>query len=126
MTNDAAWDQSLIQFNLPNKTPSISMATPSNQASTPSSLQASYTSPSATQAFTHTLPSAIATSTEEKTHYLSSLRQSVVKLQDEINEFLTGKMEEDKEMAARAGGTTAAIDDKAEEDAYGEERGDEG
>jgi len=99
------------------------MATHSDQASTSSSLQASFSSPSATQTFTHTLPSASVTSTEEKTHYLSMLRQSVVKLQGEVNDFLTGKMEEDKKLAARAGGTISAIDDKAEEDAYGEEGG---
>lgn len=90
---------------------------------TPSILKADYSSPSTTKTFEHTLPSlssdpASTKSTKEKTQYLSSLRQSVVKLQDEVNDFLTAKMEEDKALAATAG---QKIDDKAEEENYGEE-----
>lgn len=58
------------------------------------------------------------TSTAEKTEYLSNLRQSVTKLQDEINTFLTEKMEEDKALAAKAG---LKVDEKKEEERYGEE-----
>ena len=40
------------------------------------------------------------TTTQERTKYLSALRSSVIKLQNEVNVFLTQKMEEDK--AARS------------------------
>ena len=42
-----------------------------------------------------------------------------MKLQEDINSFLTSKMEEDKTLAASAG---IKADEKAEEDNYGEER----
>ena len=82
-------------------------------------LQATYRSPTSSETFAHTLPSASVASTEEKTAYLSALRKSVVKLQEDINGFLTTKMEEDKALSASAG---IKVDDKAEEDNYGEER----
>ncbi|KAL8717695.1 MAG: hypothetical protein Q9225_005085 [Loekoesia sp. 1 TL-2023] len=84
----------------------------------PTTLTASYTSPSASKTFTHSLPSAATTSTAEKTQYLSTLRQSVTKLQDEVNAFLTEKMEEDKALAVKAG---VKVDEKKEEENYGEE-----
>ena len=84
----------------------------------PTCLKAHYASPAATQTFTHALPAASNASTKEKTMYLSALRKSVVKLQEEVNGFLTTKMEEDKALAARAG---VKVDDKAEEENYGEE-----
>ena len=82
-------------------------------------LQATYTSPTSSETFAHTLPSALVASTEAKTAYLSALRKSVVKLQEDVNGFLTTKMEEDKALAASAG---IKADDKTEEDNYGEER----
>ena len=82
------------------------------------SLKADYTSPTATKTFTHSLPSASNASTKEKTNYLSALRKSVVKLQDEVNGFLTTKMEEDKALAGSEG---TKADDRAEEENYGEE-----
>lgn len=85
----------------------------------PTSLKATYNAPTATKSFSYTLSSsASVSSTKEKTQYLSSLRTSVGQLQDDINEFLTGKMEEDKALAAGSG---KKIDDKAEEENYGEE-----
>ncbi len=42
----------------------------------------------------------------------------MVSLQEEVNGFLTTKMEEDKALAASAG---MKVDDKAEEENYGEE-----
>ena len=83
------------------------------------SLKADYASPTATKTFTHPLPSAATSSTKEKTIYLSALRKSVVKLQVEVNDFLTTKMEEDKALAANAG---TKADDQAEEENYGEEK----
>lgn len=84
-------------------------------------LKAEYVSPGATQTFSHPLPSTSAAgSTEEKTSYLSALRTSIVKLQEEVNEFLTAKMEEDKAIAA-SNGAKAKVDEKKEEENYGEE-----
>ncbi len=86
---------------------------------TTSNITASYTSPTSVKVFSHVLPSSAVTSTEEKTNYLSALRQSVVRLQDEVNGFLTTKMEEDKALTANAG---LKADDKGEEENYGEEK----
>lgn len=90
---------------------------------TPSTLSASYASPATTKTFTHTLPSASVTSTKEKTAYLAAVRKSVVQLQEEVNGFLTIKMEEDKILSGEGG---AKVDDKAEEENYGEENVEEG
>ncbi|KAL8935016.1 MAG: hypothetical protein Q9216_005625 [Gyalolechia sp. 2 TL-2023] len=87
-------------------------------SSKPTTLTATYTSPTASQSFTHPLPSSATTSTAQKTEYLSTLRQSVTKLQDEVNAFLTEKMDEDKALAAKAG---LEVDEKKEEERYGEE-----
>ena len=93
---------------------------PAPESSKPTTcLQAIYTNPTSSETFAHTLPSAQTTSTKAKTAYLSALRSSVVRLQEDINGFLTSKMEEDKTLAASAG---IKADDKAEEDNYGEER----
>ena len=89
-------------------------------SSTVSTLDASYNGPTASKTFAHTLPSAPASteSTQQKTQYLSALRKSVVQLQDEVNEFLTSKMVEDRVLAA---GLEGKVDEKKEEDMYGEE-----
>ncbi|KAL6717313.1 hypothetical protein ACLMJK_005228 [Lecanora helva] len=84
-----------------------------------SSLSASYQNSTITQHFTKSLPSSSVTSTKEKTAYLSALRKSVISLQDEVNGFLTRKMDEDKATTAEAG---LKADDKAEENNYGEEK----
>lgn len=81
-------------------------------------LTADYTAPSSGKTFVHALPSSSTASTQEKTLYLSTLRNSVTKLQEEVNSFLTGKMEEDKVLAAIAG---VKEDDKKAEENYGEE-----
>jgi hypothetical protein len=57
-------------------------------------------------------------STEERTVALSGLRTAIGKLQDEVNVFLTQKMEEDKREAGNPAET--AIEAKEEEN-YGEE-----
>ena len=80
-------------------------------------LKAEYRSPISIQTFYHTLPSSSTTSTDEKTLYLSTLRKSVTQLQEEVNTFLTSKMEEDKALATNAG---SKVDDKKEEENYGE------
>lgn len=85
----------------------------------PSSLTATYSSPNTSQTFSHPLPQANTSSTAEKTTYLAALRTSVTKLQDEVNVFLTAKMEEDKKAGEK-------VDDKREEDNYGEDGVEEG
>ena len=82
-------------------------------------LTAEYASPTGTHKFEqqlNALPAQL--STEEKTAYLSALRSSVTKLQEEVNAFLTTKMEEDKAIVAQGNGI---IDDQKEEENYGEE-----
>ncbi|CAF9926842.1 MAG: hypothetical protein HETSPECPRED_006433 [Heterodermia speciosa] len=81
-------------------------------------LKADYTSPNASKTFEYSLPATDTTTTEGKTAYLSALQGSVTKLQAEINAFLTEKMEEDKVLASMAG---QKVDDKKEEENYGEE-----
>lgn len=56
-------------------------------------------------------------SSTERTAYLAALRASITEAQDQMNTFLTQKMEEDN---ARAGAVSAGDDAKAEEN-YGEE-----
>ena len=82
-------------------------------------LEARYTSPKSSKTFAHPL-NATSTdlSTEEKTAYLSTLRKTVSMLQEEVNVFLTQAMEQDKAGLAQDG---VKVDDKKEEDNYGEE-----
>lgn len=84
----------------------------------PTTLKATYTSPTTTQTFTHPLPTATVHTTREKTIYLSALRKSVIQLQEDVNGFLTSKMEDDKALAANTG---VKVDERAEEENYGEE-----
>jgi hypothetical protein len=81
-------------------------------------LKAVYTAPGAAQeTFKQPLPTCSKQpSTEERTAYLTSLKMSITDVQDQINIFLTHKMEEDNQKA----GTAAAVDAKEEEN-YGEE-----
>lgn len=86
-------------------------------------LRADYSSPSDKQEFSQQLsakcpPNA---STAQKTAYLSELRASTKKLQENINTFLTAKMEQDKARDAREKGAKAKTRDEIEEEQYGEE-----
>ena len=81
-------------------------------------LSADYLSADGSTKFVQNLPHlAPKHTTEEKTVFLSSLRSSVVNLQEDVNTFLTKKMDEEK--ASASGGKS--IDDKKEEENYGEE-----
>lgn len=63
---------------------------------------------------------------KETTAYFSSLRNSLLGMQSDINTFLTKKMEEDKTTAATNGnGIANKVDEQKEEDNYGEEVEDE-
>ena len=57
-------------------------------------------------------------SPEAKTKYISSLRASVTKLQDEVNGFLTRKMEAEK---AGPDKNVKRVDEEKAEQNYGEE-----
>ncbi|KAH0388375.1 hypothetical protein KCU89_g16859, partial [Aureobasidium melanogenum] len=86
-------------------------------------LTAVYTSPTATNTFSSPLQSAPTqpSSSTEKSQYLGDLRQKVSQLQDDINQFLTKKMDQDK--AATEG--AASKHEDIEEQMYGEEVVDE-
>jgi hypothetical protein len=96
--------------------------TSNNMPVTLTALTAEYSAPGSSKPFSHALPSCTTESTKEKSAYLSALRASVVRLQDEVNVFLTSRMEEDKALAFLAG---RKGDDRKEEQNYGEELVDE-
>jgi len=82
-------------------------------------LLAAYSAPfNEPKTFTHSLPPhSNDPPTSERTSYLTELRKSVTTVQDQINVFLTRKMEEDIQKA----GVAEAVDDAKEEENYGEE-----
>ena len=82
-------------------------------------LKAEYKSPNGSRIFESSLsPISASPSTKDKTAYLSALRSSVATLQEEVNGFLTAKMEEDKALVSTNG---VKVDEKEEEENYGEE-----
>ncbi|KAL4749138.1 hypothetical protein BDW72DRAFT_141663 [Aspergillus terricola var. indicus] len=97
-------------------------------ASTPSSqsnrLQAQYTSPQLNRTFEHTVNSPAPSPSDEnikvKIAYLSELRKLVPALQNDINLFLTERMEVDKKIA-EAQGCQLSEKEAKEEENYGEE-----
>ena len=96
-------------------------------------IRATYDSPSGHEDFVYSIvvppekdgdPVAV----ETRTKYLSDLRASSKKLQDDINKFLTEKMEEDKRATkpgSSNGATKQKSNDELEEENYGEENTDE-
>lgn len=85
------------------------------------SLSANYSAPdSEEKSFCQPLP-ICSEEPSERTSYLTALRTSITGAQDQINAFLTQKMEEDNK---KAGAASATDDSKAEEN-YGEEVVDE-
>lgn len=85
----------------------------------PTILKAEYTACSySSKIFHHSLPASTTTSLAEKSAYLSALRQAVVRLQEDVNSFLTARMEDDKVSASMGGGR---VDEGKEEENYGEE-----
>ena len=79
------------------------------------SLSAVYTAPQATETFEHVISTTTSTLAAKQAH-LSALQSLVPKLQDQINVFLTERMEEDKKVQ----GHLSAQEAKEEEN-YGEE-----
>ncbi|KAJ5081300.1 hypothetical protein NUU61_009564 [Penicillium alfredii] len=84
---------------------------------TPLNLHAVYTAPQASRTFEHAIPVDSATdAVAAKQAHLTALQSFVPKLQEEINVFLTERMEEDK----KAQGQISEKEAKEEEN-YGEE-----
>ena len=80
------------------------------------SLHAVYTAPDATQSFQHSIPASAEGTLATKQAHLTTLQSLVPKLQEEINVYLTQRMEEDK----KAEGQLSEKEAKEEEN-YGEE-----
>ena len=81
-------------------------------------LTADYNSDTGQTQFKHNIGAVSESSpTKDRVEYLAKLRSSVVALQDEINAFLTKKMDEDKVLE----GKNKTLNDKKEEANYGEE-----
>ncbi|KAJ5888961.1 hypothetical protein N7495_009002 [Penicillium taxi] len=79
-------------------------------------LLALYTAPGVSRSFEHELPTSTSTSALAAKHvHLSALQALVPKLQEEINVFLTERMEEDK----KSNGISEM--EAKEEENYGEE-----
>lgn len=76
-------------------------------------LKAVYSAPGATQTFEHKIPASNAESLAAKQAHLTALQTLVPQLQDQINVFLTARMEEDKGKISEK--------DAKEEANYGEE-----
>lgn len=81
-------------------------------------LSAVYSSPQSNHPFQHTIP--IETNNPKQSH-LASLQTLVPQLQDEINVFLTERMEEDKRTAEAQGHKSVSEKEAQEEENYGEE-----
>ncbi|CEJ54827.1 hypothetical protein PMG11_01118 [Penicillium brasilianum] len=86
-------------------------------ANSPLNLQAVYAAPDASKVFTQEIPPASSTDAfTAKQSHLIALQSLVPKLQEQINVFLTERMEEDK----KAQGAVSEQEAKEEEN-YGEE-----
>ncbi|KAI9741188.1 MAG: hypothetical protein M1834_002901 [Cirrosporium novae-zelandiae] len=89
-----------------------------HSSSSQPTLKATYASPTDSKLFTYPLSNTSTPSNiEEKTAYLAELRESVVKLQGDINTLLTQKMEDTK----AAGSNKQLQVEVEEEENYGEE-----
>lgn len=91
--------------------------------STAAALTASYTSPTLAKTFSSALPAVpTSDSVENKTAFISAVRVSVSQMQDDVNIFLTQRMDEEKaQETAFAGARTKTKDEEREEEMYGEE-----
>jgi hypothetical protein len=98
-----------------------------------SNISATYNSPAGQSDFAHSIPAPQSKDdgsipVEAKSKYLSDLRTASKKLQEDINKFLTQKMEEDKKAAGQGlqnGVSKKKTQDELEEENYGEENVDE-
>ncbi|RMY91037.1 hypothetical protein D0862_09826 [Hortaea werneckii] len=87
------------------------------------SLTATYSAPASTQVFSSSLPALPSDPSKQdvqgKTAYLSALRSQATEMQNDVNTFLTQKMEEDK--AVESGSAKNKAQEEKEEEMYGEE-----
>ncbi|KAE8360562.1 Gon7 family-domain-containing protein [Aspergillus caelatus] len=89
-------------------------------------LRAVYSAPQSTQTFEYSIASPLPSTDSSpenvpiKVAYLSELRKLVPNLQNDINVFLTERMEEDKKLA-EAQGRQISEQERKEEENYGEE-----
>ncbi|KAK2627558.1 hypothetical protein QTJ16_003524 [Diplocarpon rosae] len=94
-------------------------------------LCATYSSPS-NASFTHTMSlSTLPRTTAQKKTYLAALRQATAQMQEVVNKELTARMEEDNKKAAEGKDSVVncgkgQVDEKMEEENYGEEVVEEG
>ena len=91
-------------------------------------LRAIYSSSNDSKIFPIPLNGIQPTDTASKVQFLSNLRASTKQLQDNINTFLTAKMEEDKAASSsttNGSSTNIKKRDEEEEENYGEEKIDE-
>lgn len=90
------------------------------------SVKATYSSPTDSRIIEKSLPNLRPTDTKSKVAYLGEVRSATKQLQDDINAFLTAKMEEDRgNVIASTNSTTTTKTkppDEEEEDNYGEEK----
>jgi Gon7 family len=86
-------------------------------------LTAVYSSPDEAVDFKHSIKTACSVdgTVHEKIAYLGKLRESTKILQEQLNGFLTKKMEEDKAQAGQSRGERSKAQDEIEEENYGEE-----
>lgn len=87
-------------------------------------IKATYGSPDDSNTFTQPINSPQPTDPKSKAAYMSSLRSATKSLQQDINTFLTDKMEQDKHAAAQntTNGNRRKPRDEEEEENYGEEK----
>lgn len=79
-------------------------------------LVGNYTSPTSTNKFEIALPKIPHPNDKaEKTAYLGEMRKAITSLQSNVNSYLTKKMDDDKAIA------NSNIDERKEEENYGEE-----
>ncbi|KEF58124.1 uncharacterized protein A1O9_06047 [Exophiala aquamarina CBS 119918] len=103
----------------------FNMSAPSEP--TQESLTAAYKSPSGTKQFHYAIENPHVDKqldTTSQTSYLSQLRASTKKLQEDINYFLTEKMDEDKKIGLGAM-VRSKTKEELEEENYGEEIADD-
>lgn len=100
------------------------MATANSNGIARPCIKAIYGSPDGSNTFRQPISSPQPTDTKSKAEYMNSLRSATKSLQSNINEFLTAKMEQDKQAAAQSitNGTKHKPRDEEEEENYGEEK----
>lgn len=104
------------------------MATQEINGDAHTNLQATYGSATGSNTFTKSVSTTESVETTSKAAHLKSIRAATKSLQEDINSFLTSKMEEDKLAVANStattngGGKNKSHDDVEEEENYGEEK----